>query len=121
MILADLLRGRDREIIKIKAKDCIADAATTLTEGKVGALLVQDDAGNIVGIISERDIVGGMGPHGADLHDVAVSELMTVDLIKCAPGDTILEAMAMMTDRESGTYRYSMVRIWYGSSVSVIW
>lgn len=99
MILADLLRGRDREIIKIKAKDCIADAATTLTEGKVGALLVQDDAGNIVGIISERDIVGGMGPHGADLHDVAVSELMTVDLIKCAPGDTILEAMAMMTDR----------------------
>ena len=99
MILADLLRGRDREIIKIKTNDCIADAATTMTEGKVGALLVQDEAGNIVGIISERDIVGGMGPHGADLHDVAVSELMTVDLIKCAPGDTVLEAMAMMTDR----------------------
>ena len=99
MILADLLRGRDREIIKIKTNDCIADAATTMTEGKVGALLVQDEAGNIVGIISERDIVGGMGPHGADLHDVAVSELMTADLIKCGPGDTVLEAMAMMTDR----------------------
>ena len=99
MILADLLRGRDHEIIKIKANDCIADAATTMTEGKVGALLVQDEAGNIVGIISERDIVGGMGPHGADLHDVAVSELMTANLIKCAPGDTVLEAMAMMTDR----------------------
>ncbi len=99
MILADLLRGRDREIIKIKANDCIADAATTLTESKIGALLVQDEAGNIVGIISERDIVGGMGPHGADLHDVAVSELMTADIIKCAGGDTVLEAMAMMTDR----------------------
>jgi CBS domain-containing protein len=99
MNLADLLRGKGPEIIKIKANDCIADAAIMLTENKIGALLVQDDSGEIVGILSERDIVGGMGPHGADLHDVSVSELMTVDLIKCVPTDTVLEAMAMMTDR----------------------
>ena len=99
MILADLLRGKRHELIEIKASDCIADAATALTDNKIGALLVQDESGEIVGILSERDIVGGMGPHGADLHDVAVSELMTSDIIKCAPGDTVLEAMAMMTDR----------------------
>lgn len=99
MILADLLRDKSHDIIKIKASDCISDAATAMTKNKIGALLVQDDSGNIVGIISERDIVGGMGSHGADLHDVAVSELMTSNLIKCAPGDTVLEAMAMMTDR----------------------
>lgn len=99
MILAELMRGKSQNVIKIKSSDCIADAATALTENKIGALLVDDDSGNIVGILSERDIVGGMGPHGADLHDVSVSELMTSDLIKCAPGDTVLEAMAMMTDR----------------------
>jgi len=99
MILADLLRGMTHDVIKIKASDSIADAAIAMTENKIGALLVQDGSDNIVGIISERDIVGGMGPHGADLHDVPVSELMTGDLIKCAPGDTVLEAMAMMTDR----------------------
>ena len=99
MILADLLRGNRHEIIKIKGSECIADAATALTDNKIGALLVEDDSGAIVGILSERDIVGGMGPHGADLHDVAVSELMTTNLIKCAPTDTVLEAMAMMTDR----------------------
>jgi CBS domain-containing protein len=99
MILADLLRGKSHEIIKIKANDSIAEAATMLTENKIGALLVQDESGKIIGILSERDIVGGMGPHGADLHDVPVSELMTKDLIKCASGDTVLEAMAMMTDR----------------------
>jgi signal-transduction protein with cAMP-binding, CBS, and nucleotidyltransferase domain len=37
--------------------------------------------------------------HGANLQDVKVSELMTSDLIRCAPGDTVNEAMAMMTDR----------------------
>lgn len=99
MILAELMRGKSNDVIKIKANDSIADAATALTENKIGALLVEDQSGNIVGILSERDIVGGMGPHGADLHDVSVSELMTAELIKCAPDDTVLEAMAMVTDR----------------------
>ncbi len=99
MIIADLLRQRSNEVFKIKATDCIADAANELTEKKIGALLVEDDSGKVTGILSERDIVGGMGPHGADLHDVPVSELMTADLHKCAPEDTVLHAMAMMTDR----------------------
>jgi CBS domain-containing protein len=99
MIIADLLRQKSNDIFKIKSSDCIADAAIALTDKKIGALLVEDDSGKIAGIISERDIVGGMGPHGADLHDVPVSELMTTGLVKCAPNDTVLEAMAMMTDR----------------------
>ena len=99
MILANLLHGKSHDIIKIRTNDCIADAAVALTEYKIGALLVEDDSGNIVGILSERDIVGGIGPHGADLKDVSVSELMTTNLIKCASTDTVLEAMAMMTDR----------------------
>lgn len=99
MILADLLRQKSNDLFKIKSTDCIADAAIALTDKKIGALLVEDDSGKIAGIISERDIVGGMGPHGADLHDVPVSELMTTGLVKCAPDDTVLEAMALMTDR----------------------
>lgn len=100
MILGELLRLKGtKSILKIGSNDSIAEAATRMTENKVGALLVEDAAGNIVGILSERDIVGGMGPHGADLHDVRVSELMTVDLIRCKPSDTVLQAMAMMTDR----------------------
>lgn len=99
MKLAEVLRGKDQDIFKIKASDCIADAAIALTEKKIGALLVEDDGGGIVGILSERDIVGGMGQHGADLKDVAVSELMTRDIIRCSPADTINEAMAMMTNR----------------------
>ncbi|MDH3859852.1 MAG: CBS domain-containing protein [Gammaproteobacteria bacterium] len=99
MKLAELLRGRSQETVKIRASQNIAEAAAALTENKIGALLVEDDAGEIVGILSERDIVGGMAPHGADLHDVAVDELMTRDVIHCSPQDTVHEAMAMMTDR----------------------
>jgi len=66
MKLAELLRGKSQDIVKIKASQSIAEAAVALTEQKIGALLVEDDGGEIVGILSERDIVGGMGPHGAD-------------------------------------------------------
>jgi CBS domain-containing protein len=99
MIISELLRLKSNDVIKINSSACIADAATLLTDNKIGALLIEDDSGNITGILSERDIVGGMGPHGADLHDVPVSDLMTTSLVKCAPSDTVLEAMAMMTDR----------------------
>jgi CBS domain-containing protein len=99
MKLAELIKGKQKEIVKIRASSTIAEAAATITQHKIGALLVNDEGGSILGILSERDIVRGMGQHGADLHDVLVSELMTVNLIRCAPGDTVNEAMAMMTDR----------------------
>ena len=98
MKLAELIKGR-HEVVKVNENSKIAAAASTMTEKKIGALLVQNDAGDIVGILSERDIVRGMGPHGADLHDVEVAELMTRNLIRCAPQDSVNEAMAMMTDR----------------------
>ncbi|MCP4766426.1 MAG: CBS domain-containing protein [Gammaproteobacteria bacterium] len=99
MKLAELIKGKQNDIVRIRANSSIADAANMMTSNKIGALLVESDAGEIVGILSERDIVGGMGPHGADLHDVMVSELMTKNLIRCSPGDSVNEAMAMMTDR----------------------
>ena len=99
MKLAELLNASEQGIIKIRSQDCIADAATALTANKIGALLVEDDNGKIIGILSERDIVGGMGPHGADLHDVAVSELMTSDIIHCSPQDSVNKAMEMMTEK----------------------
>jgi CBS domain-containing protein len=99
MKLIEIIKGKQKEIIKIRADRTIAEAANTIAQNKIGALLVDDEAGTIVGILSERDIVRGMSQHGANLQDVKVSELMTSNLIRCAPGDTVNEAMAMMTDR----------------------
>ena len=99
MKLIELIKGKQKEIIQVGSDRTIAEAADTIAQNKIGALLVDDGAGTIVGILSERDIVRGMSQYGANLQDVKVSELMTSDLIRCAPGDTVNEAMAMMTDR----------------------
>ena len=99
MKLVELIKAKQRDVIQVGVDQTIAEAVNTIAQNKIGALLVNDGAGTIVGILSERDIVRGMSQHGADLHDVKVSELMTSDVIRCAPGDTVNEAMAMMTDR----------------------
>ena len=99
MKLADVLHNKDSEIVKIGSHNSIAEAARLMAEKRIGALLVEDEDENIVGILSERDIVRGLGPHGADLHDVEVSELMTQNVIRCSAADSVNEAMAMMTDR----------------------
>ena len=99
MKLAELLKAKQKEIAKISQDSTIAEAANTFADRKIGALLVNDQDSAIVGILSERDIVRGMSQHGTSLHDLKVSDLMTTNLIRCAPGDTVNEAMAMMTDR----------------------
>jgi CBS domain-containing protein len=85
MKLAALIHGKGHEIVKIRDNQNIAEAAIALTEHKIGALLVEGQ--------------DGQAPHGADLHDVSVSELMTTNVIRCSPNDSVNEAMAMMTDR----------------------
>ena len=99
MKLAELIKGKPVEIIKIDADSTIVEAANLITDNQVGALLVTSDGGEIAGILSERDIVRGVSRHGADMHQVKVSELMTAKLIRCATTDSVNEAMAMMTDR----------------------
>ena len=100
MKLEELLRTKGNgKIARIKSDASIATAALTLTENNIGSLIVEADNGDIVGIISERDIVSGLGQHGADLSSIPVSKLMTLELIRCTPNDTVHEAMAMMTER----------------------
>ena len=43
MKLAELIKGKQKEIVKIRANSTIAEAANTITQHKIGALLVDDD------------------------------------------------------------------------------
>ena len=65
----------------------------------IGALVVTGDEVQLLGIISERDIVHGLVERGRDLLDARVGDLMTVDVLTCAPEDRITKLMARMTER----------------------
>ena len=99
MKVSALLDQKGRTVHTTTVGVSVADAAKMLVECRIGALLVVGDQGQAVGILSERDIVAGMASKGGDLTGVTVDDLMTAELIKCAPDDSVSQLMAKMTDR----------------------
>jgi CBS domain-containing protein len=99
MKVSMLLEQKGRTVHTTSGTTTAADAAKALVERRIGALLVVDDAGRAVGILSERDIVIGLAAKDGDLTSTTVDSLMTTDVIKCAPDDSVVQLMAKMTER----------------------
>jgi CBS domain-containing protein len=69
----------------------------TLAEKKIGAVLVLNLAGQIEGILSERDIVRVLGERGAAVLEEPVGNVMTRKVVSCRQSDTVSAIMEMMT------------------------
>lgn len=99
MVVRDILRGKGSEVFTIAPDARISELVRLLAERGIGAAVVKDGDGRVVGVISERDIVHCIAEHGADCLDHAVSELMTEKVVTCAPNTGIAEVMNQMTER----------------------
>jgi len=99
MKVSALLDRKGRKVHTTRDETSVADAAKMLVEHRIGALLVVDDQGRALGILSERDIVRGLATEGSDLTGVGVGDLMTKDVVTCAPSDTVVQLMGKMTER----------------------
>ncbi|HTQ70110.1 MAG TPA: CBS domain-containing protein [Acidocella sp.] len=85
--------------IVLKGDWTITQAGKFLTTKRVGAAPVVDDHGNLVGMLSERDIMRFVGELGEDIKHRTVADLMTTLVASCTPKNTILDAMLMMTNK----------------------
>lgn len=98
MTIAAVLGTKGREVATICADATLQEAATELAQRRIGALLVLD-GGRIAGILSERDIIGCLAAHGADLTHRTVGDAMTADVITIEPDLPVLAALALITKR----------------------
>lgn len=88
-------KGHQVESIQPGAK--LAAAVKVLGEKRIGAVLVLNVAGQIEGILSERDIVRVLSERGAQALDEPVSSVMTRKVVSCRQSDTVGGIMEMMT------------------------
>jgi CBS domain-containing protein len=88
-------KGHQVEGIQPGAK--LSAAIKILGERRIGAVLVLNLAGNIEGILSERDIVRVLAERGAAVLDEPVSNVMTRKVVSCRQSDTVSGIMEMMT------------------------
>ncbi len=99
MHISDILNAKGTEVIATGPAETVAATARLLNYQRIGAVLVRDAKDNVVGVVSERDIIRGIAVNGARALDMEVRELMTREVVSCKPTDTIAEVMRVMTTR----------------------
>jgi len=77
----------------------VAGLLEDLARHNVGAMVVCDDAGVLVGIVSERDVVRRLHERGAELLRAPVSEIMTTAVVTCEPTEAVDSLASTMTER----------------------
>jgi CBS domain-containing protein len=97
MTIAAILRTKGHDIAAVGPTATVNAVADMLSEWKIGAVLVRDSAGQLMGIVSERDIVRCLAKQGNACLEMTAAQLMTRLLHTVTPGTTEEEALAMMT------------------------
>ena len=75
MIVEDLIT---RSPVTIGRNDSATDAALQMKEGDVGSVVVLGDAGEVVGIVTDRDIAVRLVADGLDADTTLVDDIMTI-------------------------------------------
>lgn len=96
-IVPDIVKPVD--VASVKADDMVLDAAMMMRDRKIAALIVVDDAGNLTGIVTERDVVFRLTANGKDPAITTISEIMTPNPDTLAPGDSASDALELMQTR----------------------
>ena len=86
-----------RPVISAKENACVRDVALQLITGLYSGMPVTNDAGEMVGIISELDILRAV-KDGKDLSETTAKEIMTPDVARATPEATSEEMIKIMEE-----------------------
>lgn len=101
--VAAILKHKGYQVSTIDPTASVSAVAALLAERRIGAVLVMDRAEQMLGIVSERDIVRCLAANGARTLEMTAGQLMTRAVQVAHPETTVDEAMQMMT---AGRFRH---------------
>jgi len=91
--------GNNRsKIASISYRDSVKEAAATMLSRNVGCLIVTDDQGKFIGLVTERDIARHVAVSPDSGAGTKVAKIMTEHVVSCAPEITTGEARRIMTE-----------------------
>ena len=96
MVVQELLDPKNSKVVTVRPSTTLVEAAQALTTHRIGALVVTDDAGRLLGIISERDLTKAIVQFMAGLFDRRVADVMTRTVVTCSPDDSVVEVLYLM-------------------------
>ena len=97
MTVARILAKKGRNVATTSQDRTLQEISVDLTRRGIGALVVVDESGFIVGIISERDIVAAIAKRGTDALGDPAALHMTQNPKVASEQDTVPSTMETMT------------------------
>ena len=101
--VAAILKHKGYQVSTVAPTVTVFDISGLLAEKRIGAVLVIDTAEQLLGIVSERDIVRSLAANGASTLAMTAGQLMTRAVQVAHPDTTVAEAMLIMT---AGRFRH---------------
>ena len=99
MTIATILKGKDAaHILTLHPDATVSDAVAMLAEKRIGAAPVVE-AGRVVGIFSERDVIHCLQADGAAALARRIGDVMTTAVKSIASTESAIGALALMTER----------------------
>ena len=104
MLVAQILKSKsDDGVVTLPPGTSIAKLAETLSQRRIGAVVISTDGKQVAGIVSERDVVREIGRRGPACLTDTVDGIMTARVTTCARGDHADDVLQKMTD---GRFRH---------------
>ncbi len=100
--IKEILEGKTvKEVWSVNPESLVFDALSLLAEKDIGALMVMDEKGRVVGIFSERDYTRKIILKGKASRETKVKEIMTPSdkMYKIRPEANIDECMVLITGK----------------------
>jgi len=98
MTIQAILGNKGDEVVTLSATSLVKQAVELLAERRIGACPVIDD-GQVVGVMSERDVIYRLSSEGPAMLEWPVSKVMTAPAVTVGRGDSVLAALSQMTKR----------------------
>ncbi|WP_379922966.1 CBS domain-containing protein [Erythrobacter sp. R86502] len=99
MTIARIIAQRGpSDIIACDVATPVTQAVSVLASKRIGAMPVLRD-GEVVGIVSERDVIYHLADHGGSCLDMPVEQIMTSPAVTVEPSTTVDDALGLMTRR----------------------
>jgi CBS domain-containing protein len=106
MSIRAILEVKGRRVVTISSETPIREVVQTMTEERIGAVVVSDDGVTVAGMLSERDVMSGLAEHGAALLDLQARDLMTRHVTAAKIDMPLLHVLDLMTQ---GRFRHMPV------------
>lgn len=94
----EILSEKGMHVYSISPDETVLDATRRMNQHRIGAMMVMKND-RVAGIFTERDVLQRVIGEMQNPADVSVGEVMTRDIVCCAPDATLEEMSEIMRSR----------------------